>query len=74
MNDSTALLVPVDDLDALTEACRRLAADSVLSTRLGAAGRERAVTVFGQGDAIASYIRVYDEATANLARTLLART
>jgi glycosyltransferase involved in cell wall biosynthesis len=74
VNDSTALLVSVDDLDALTEACRRLASDSVLSTRLGAAGRERAVTVFGQDEAITNYVRVYDEAMANLAQTSLART
>lgn len=64
VNETTALLVPIDDVDALADACRRLAADDMLAARLARAARARAVTNFAEGDAIASYVRVYREAIA----------
>jgi glycosyltransferase involved in cell wall biosynthesis len=68
INESTALLVPIDDLDGLAEACRRLAGDRALSARLGCAGRKRAVTAFAERDATARYVRVYEEVIASQAR------
>jgi glycosyltransferase involved in cell wall biosynthesis len=43
----TGYLVPVDDADALADRFARLLQDDALGRRLGAAGRERAHTVFG---------------------------
>jgi glycosyltransferase involved in cell wall biosynthesis len=73
INDSTALLVPVDDVDALARACRRLAGDRALAARLGAAGRERAATAFAERDAIERYVSVYKEAKTELGKSSLAR-
>lgn len=63
-NGETALLVATNDVAALAEACRRLAADPELCRRLGAAGRQRALAVFGEADGVAAYVRAYRDAIA----------
>lgn len=58
-NGETALLVPVDDVDALVAAIRRLAADAELRAGLGAAGRRRAIDSFSEEQGVAAYLDVY---------------
>ena len=58
---ATGLLVPCEDIGALTCALRRLAGDGTLRERLGAAGRER-VRQFTWESVAASYRRIYEEA------------
>jgi glycosyltransferase involved in cell wall biosynthesis len=55
--DSTGLLVPDDDLDALTSALSRLMADASLRLRLGTAARDVATSRFG-------YARLVDDLDA----------
>ncbi len=57
----TGLLVPVNDLDAIAGAMRRLATDPDLRLRLGAAGRERTDTTFTMDRFVAEYAALYDE-------------
>lgn len=58
-NGETALLTPVDDLDALLESCRRLQADAELRVRLGSRARERAEALFSETDRVAQYLDCY---------------
>jgi len=46
VNDSTGVLLPPGDVDGLTAAIERLAADAELRTRLGSAGREKSREMF----------------------------
>lgn len=65
-NGETALLVPVDDVDALAAACMRLAGDPGLSSRLGHAGRSRALAVFSEAEGVAAYLRAYRDAISRV--------
>jgi len=56
------IVTPFGDLVELTEALGRLAGDSALRSRLGAAARERAATRFGAERMIAETRRVYERA------------
>lgn len=67
VNGETALLSPVDDLDALAGNCRRLANDPGLARRLGAAGRRRAVELFSERAAIERYLDCYRGLVASFA-------
>lgn len=60
--DAGALLAPVEDLNALAAAARALAADPALASRLGQAGRRRALERFSEGAGIAAYVETYREA------------
>jgi glycosyltransferase involved in cell wall biosynthesis len=57
----TGLLVPVDDVDALTRQLRRLAGDAALRDRLGAAARDRVLAQFTPAAMAAAYEEVYAE-------------
>lgn len=57
----TGLLVPVNDLDALAGAMRRLATDSDLRRRLGDAARRRADTEFTMERFVGDYAALYEE-------------
>jgi glycosyltransferase involved in cell wall biosynthesis len=53
VNDVTGLLVPVGDATALAAALRRLTADAGLRTRMGAAGRARALERYDEAKVLA---------------------
>jgi len=58
-NEQTALLSPVDDLDALCHNCWRLTKEPGLARRLGSAGQARAREHFSEGAAISRYLALY---------------
>lgn len=68
VHGDTALLAPMDDLKTLAAHIRRLAIKPALCARLGAAGRQRALSEFSQARAVASYVALYrrvgDKATS----------
>lgn len=57
-------LLPIDDLDALQEACERLAAEPLLLKSLGEAAREAAVVRFSRDRAVRQYIEMYEQVLA----------
>ena len=64
LHEKTGLLIPVDDVDALTAAMQRLLADPAQTQRYGEAGRERmraefSITAMAEGNA-----RIYRELVA----------
>jgi len=65
-NGETALLVPLNDLDALAASCRLLAADAALASRLGQAGRDRAVSLFSEEQGVSQYLQYYDQAIRSM--------
>jgi len=69
-NGETALLVPLDDLDALAASCRKLAGDAALASRLGDAGRNRAISLFSEEGGVSAYVRVYKKAIDGRASAL----
>ncbi|HZP65310.1 MAG TPA: glycosyltransferase family 4 protein [Rudaea sp.] len=60
LHDATALLYAIDDLDGLANGCRELARDAAKARAFGAAGRERAVTVFTERRAMDAYLELYE--------------
>ncbi|MBB3225429.1 glycosyltransferase involved in cell wall biosynthesis [Luteibacter sp. Sphag1AF] len=58
-NGHSGVLVPVDDLPALTAAIQALASDSPRCAVLAAAGRLRAVDVFSEDQGVQAYIGLY---------------
>lgn len=67
-HEQEGLTVPPDDVPALTAALLRLAEDPELAARLGAAGRQRALTHFTAHAFCAAVARVYDIALARTGR------
>jgi len=63
----TGLLVPVRDAAALATAIERLATDADLRTRLGSAGREKAVAEFDQQTVIDTTLETYARVLARRA-------
>lgn len=61
LEDVTALLVPPNDAEALADALQRLAVDTELRTRLGAAGRQRFLESFSSSVTAKKTISVYEE-------------
>lgn len=62
VNDGGAgFLVPIDDVAALADRCRRLLERPAMLAHMGTAGRERAVSVFAEATAVASYLSLYRE-------------
>jgi glycosyltransferase involved in cell wall biosynthesis len=61
LDGDTGLLVPVDDAAAMGAALRRLLADAGLRDRLGAAARDRTLTVFGMERFVAEFGAMYEE-------------
>jgi len=59
--DVTGLLVPLRDVDRLSDAITRLANDKELRSRLGFAARERAIKEFAQIDIIQAYKAYVDD-------------
>ncbi|WP_164931866.1 glycosyltransferase family 4 protein [Dyella sp. M7H15-1] len=55
----TGMLVPTNDLRALIEACRTLAADAAKCETMGRSARARAVDHFKGEDAIERYVAIY---------------
>lgn len=62
--ESTGLLVPADDVDALRRGIERLLGDEPLRERLGAEARARAVARYSVGSMAAAYERLYEEVAA----------
>lgn len=60
-HEENGLLVEPRDADGLTEALRRLIADSALRTRLGRHGRERAIEEFSTSRINAQVLQLYEE-------------
>jgi starch synthase len=58
------LLAEIDDLTALVEICRQLAEDRRAANCAGAAGRQRAMDLYSEARAVASYLSLYDELLA----------
>ena len=58
-HDVTGLLVPPDDADALSGACRRLLQDADLADRLGAAGHKEAVECYAWPALTDRYLRLF---------------
>ncbi len=52
VSDKTGLLVPAGDAKALRNAITQLTADAALRTRMGLAGRERAMTLFTEAKVV----------------------
>ncbi|MCP9447176.1 MAG: glycosyltransferase, partial [Nitrospira sp.] len=63
-HEDNGLLVPVKDAAALVAAIERLLKDDELRRRMGARGRERAVTEFSEARVIEATLAVYREAMA----------
>lgn len=59
VENETALLCDIDDLDALAQNCRRLARDQTAVHAFGNAGRKRAVSVFSEALALDAYMQLY---------------
>jgi glycosyltransferase involved in cell wall biosynthesis len=59
VHGETALLAPVDDIDALAAHARELADNPALAERLGGAGRLRATTLFNESSAVSAYVSLY---------------
>jgi len=59
VNNETALLGPVDDLDYLAQRVRELATDEVLHKRLGENGRSRALDCFTIEACVDAYVTLY---------------
>ncbi len=57
----TGLLSPVDDRAALARNLERLAADAGLRARMGAAGRERALTLFSEDHCAEEWLKALGE-------------
>ena len=64
VNGETALLCPVEDLDALARNCLKLASDRALARHLGMAGHSRARAHFDENTAISSYLAIYRSLTS----------
>ena len=63
-------LVPVNDIDALEDRARQLMKDPTLASRMGVAGRERAMTVFTETRGVDGYLDAYGLAMGSpLSRT-----
>jgi len=62
VDEETGLLVPPRDAGALRTALERLLGDEDLRTRLGAAARERARTLFSWDRVTDATLTAYDEA------------
>lgn len=58
--EGTAVLIPSDDVAALSAALDRLRGDAAGRRRLAAAGRERVLELFGLGRMVEAYTRVYE--------------
>lgn len=58
VDGETGYLVPLGDVQALSQALRRLAVDPLLRRRLGAAGRARAVALYDEKKIIARQLAV----------------
>ena len=61
IDGDTGLLVPINDIDAITAAMRRLVMDPDLRKRLGIAARERTETVFTMSRFVGGYAALYEE-------------
>jgi glycosyltransferase involved in cell wall biosynthesis len=55
----TGFMVPIDDIEGMALAARRLAAESGLAASMGRAGRERALTQFSEEVGVSAYIELY---------------
>ena len=58
-NEKTGLLVPLNDIDALEVACRRLANDPDLCLKMGHAARQGILLDFSEEKTINSYTQLY---------------
>jgi glycosyltransferase involved in cell wall biosynthesis len=61
IDGETGILVPINDVDALAAAMRRMITDPDLRARLGPAARRRAQTAFGMSRFVAEYAALYAE-------------
>lgn len=68
-DETTGFLEAVDAVDAVAARCRQLANDRGMALRMGAAGRNRAIDVFGEAAALNAYLRVYNELAARAPAT-----
>ncbi len=59
LSGENGYLLPVGDIDAMTEACLELLRDDDRRRRFGAAGRRWAVETFSEAEALAAYREVY---------------
>jgi glycosyltransferase involved in cell wall biosynthesis len=57
--DQTGFLVAPENVDDLAAACKKIASDSGLATRMGCAGRLRASECFDEDDAVKQYMALY---------------
>lgn len=64
IDGETGLLVPVNDVDAIAAAIRRMVTDPDLRRRLGLAARRRTETVFQMPRFVADYAGLYEELAA----------
>lgn len=58
--EETGLLAPVEDVEAITDAMRRLLVDADLRGRMGRAGRSRAEALFGVERMVRRYEALYE--------------
>jgi len=55
----SGFMVPINDIDGMAGAARRLATETGLGVRMGQAGRERALTHFSEESGVNAYIELY---------------
>lgn len=60
-NDEDAILVPVDDAEALAAGIRTVLSDKGLAAKLVAKGRERVALEFSEETVVGEYIRVFEQ-------------
>jgi glycosyltransferase involved in cell wall biosynthesis len=60
----TGLLIPVEDVGALTEALRTVASDVTLRDRLGGAARDHVEAVFGMDRFVKEFATLYESLAA----------
>lgn len=60
-NGTTGMLIEPENVHAMADACRTLRTDPERAARMGAQGRERAVTVFSEQNAIDAHLQLYSQ-------------
>ena len=67
--NKTGFLVAPEDVDSIADMCDKIGCDPRLADEVGRAGRDRALDYFGENQAVAKYMELYDSLMANASRS-----